>query len=89
MDFDQIYHYLFQKHFESIMKLKHLKKKPNEFCPSENNDTIDCILNKKMKESLESLIEKNYVEDHFKRQKDLSKREIQDRIDFLKHLTEK
>lgn len=89
IDFDHIYHYLFQKHFESMMKAKQLEKRPHEFCHSEKNDTIDCILNKKLKQSLESLIKNNYVEDHFKRQKDLSKREIQDRIDFLKHLTEK
>jgi hypothetical protein len=89
MDFDHVFNYLFQKHIESIMKDKHLAKKPDDYCHKEKGEIIDCMLNKKLKQSLNILIKNNYVKDHLKKQKGLSKKEINERIEFLIHLTEK
>ncbi len=89
MDFDHIYHYLFERHIESIMKNKHILKKTDDYCHKDKGERIDCILSKDMKQSLKVLIDTNYVKNHFKKQKGLSKKEINERIEFLTHLIEK
>gem|GEM_PF-3334269 len=89
MDFDHVFHYLFERHIETIMKDKHLAKKPDDYCHKENGNIIDCLLSKRLKQSLKTLIDNNYVKNYLKKQKGLSKKEINERIEFLTHLTEK
>jgi hypothetical protein len=89
MDFDHVYHYLFERHIESIMKDKHILKRTDDYCHRDKGDQIDFILSKDMKKSLKTFIDNNYVKNYLKKQKGLSKKEINERIEFLTHLTEK
>jgi len=89
MNFENVYNYLFHRHMETWMKDSHLSKKTGDYCHKESGEIIDCIMNEKMKASLKILIESKYVENYFKKEKDLPMREIREKIDFLNHLLEK
>jgi hypothetical protein len=89
MNFENVFNYLFYRHMESIMKVGHLSRKIGDYCHKEKGNIIDCILNKNLKENLNELIASKYVENYYRFEKNLTKKEISDKIDFLKHLVEK
>jgi hypothetical protein len=89
MNFEDVFNYLFHRHMETLMKASHFNKKNSDYCHKENGNNIDCIMNEKLKDNLKELIASKYVENYFRTEKNLSKKEIKEKIDFLNHLVEK